>query len=178
MAEIDALEGARLLRELAGELLERDGMARNGTFLELHRLHDVIFRAALERHPEAPPGLAARAFAVNEALPAAQVPRELAALGDPLGDPELCRLFQHVTAARNRLVHRPVIARQQVSRQNSRRMAHLARLTADVLDPDGHAISSDSYDAEPHQIPWPLLAALAALAVGIVLGAGAALLLF
>lgn len=168
-------ESARLLRELAGELLARDGMARNGTFLELHRLHDVIFRAALERHPGAPPGLAARAFAVNEALPAAQVPRELAALGDPLGDPELCRLFQHVTAARNRLVHRPVLARQQVSRQNSRRMARLARLTADILDPDLTALPPDAIDSESLRIPWSLLAALA---TGVVLGAGATFLLF
>ncbi len=136
----DQVEAARLLRELATELLAAEGTARNGLFLELHRLEDTIFRLALEAHPDAPPGLAARAFSLEDTLPAPQVVRELQGLSSPLATPEIRNLYKHMNMARNNMAHDAALARVTVSRSNSKRMAHLAQLLAAQLDPSGEAI--------------------------------------
>jgi hypothetical protein len=132
--EWSRVEAAQLLRELAAELLLAEGVARNGLFLELHRLLDTLFRLHLEEHPDATPELAAQAFSIADTLPAPQVVRELNRLGCPLTTQEIRNLYKHMNAVRNNMAHEAVIARVIISRTNSKRMAQLANLVADVLD--------------------------------------------
>lgn len=135
----DRMKAARLLRALAAELMAAEGVARNGLFLELHRLEDTIFRLELESHPAAPPELAARAFSLVDALPAPQVVRELQGIDSPLATQEIRNLYKHMNMARNNMAHDATLERVMVSRSNSKRMAQLARLLATQLDPAGVA---------------------------------------
>jgi hypothetical protein len=140
----DEVEAAQLLRELAVELLRAEGAARNGLFLELHRLLDTLFRRSLEAHPNALPEIAAQAFALADPLPAPQVVRELNRLGSGIATQEIRGLYKHMNMARNNMAHEAVIERVVVSRANCKRMAHLARLVADALDPKGEGVPSSS----------------------------------
>lgn len=152
---LESLDAARLLRELADEVLIADGAARNGLFLELHRLLDTIFRLALESHPDATPEEAASAFSLVESLPAPQVVRLLHGLESPLVTLEIRKLYKHMNAARNNLAHEAVVARVVVSRANVKRMAQLAHLLADQLDPAQSALPalSDSDAPRPRAAP-------------------------
>ncbi|MDQ4076331.1 MAG: hypothetical protein M3220_08795 [Chloroflexota bacterium] len=171
---LDRVEVARLLRELAAELLEAEGAERNGLFLELHRLQDTIFRLALESHPDAPPTLAAKAFAVVDALPAPQVVRELYALDSQLVTPEIRNLYKHMNVARNNMAHSAALARVIVSRNNSKRMARLARLLAEQLDPAHEGMSEQEeifqLVEEPRVRNSCALIWLVGLGVGVTLG--------
>lgn len=138
--EWSRVEAAQLLRELAAELLLAEGVTRNGLFLELHRLLDTLFRLHLEEHPDATPELAAQAFSVADTLPAPQVVRELNRLGCPLTTQEIRNLYKHMNAVRNNMAHEAVIARVIISRANSKRMAQLANMVADVLDAERNGL--------------------------------------
>lgn len=138
--EWDETEAARLLRELAAELLWAEGVARNGLFLELHRLLDTLFRRSLEAHADVTPEVAAQAFALADPLPAPQVVRELNRLGSVIATQEIRNLYKHMNMARNNMAHEAVLARVVVSRANCKRMAQLARLVADALDPAGEGV--------------------------------------
>jgi len=116
------------------------GVARNGLFLELHRLLDTLFRLHLEEHPDATPELAAQAFSTADTLPAPQVVRELNRLGCPLTTQEIRNLYKHMNAVRNNMAHEAVIARVIISRTNSKRMAQLANMVADVLDAERNGL--------------------------------------
>lgn len=133
-------ETALLLRQLAIEVSKADYPARNGLFLELHRLHDTIFRLALESHPDAPPELAAQAFSVVDSMPVPQVIRELRKLKSELVSQEIRKLHQHMNVVRNNMAHKTVLERVPISRANAKRMARLARLMADHFDPEREAM--------------------------------------
>ncbi|MCB9127977.1 MAG: hypothetical protein H6638_08745 [Ardenticatenales bacterium] len=164
---------ARLLRELAQELRGAEGMARNGLFLELHRLQDNLFRYTLEQHPKAAMSLAAQAFAVQDGLPSPQVLQELTRLGTPWLDSEIRRRYRGMNAARNDMAHEAVLARRVVSRRKCNEMAQLAMRVADAIDPaqrglpQRKATSTPSSRAVAHR--WPLL--LLGLALGLALWA-------
>ncbi|MBA3533649.1 MAG: hypothetical protein H0T73_17165 [Ardenticatenales bacterium] len=169
----EPIESARLLRTLAAELLLSEGPTRNGLFLELHRLHDVIFRMALERHPDAPPELAAQAFAVVDALPAPQVVRELHGLGAALITPEIRSLYKHMNVARNNLAHEAVVGRVTVSKGNVKRMANLATLLATQLDPDEQGLPLvEAEERSPVRTGGREVGKLAYGVVGLLTGVG------
>ncbi len=155
---------ARLLRELATELVAADGAERNGLFLELHRLQDTLFRLALESHPQASPTLASRAFGLADPLPAPQVVRELQNLHSSWVTPEIRNLYKHMNVARNNMAHASALERVTISRSNSKRMAHLARLLADQLDPAREGLPEARVQG---RAPWPA-------APGWLLGGGVA----
>jgi hypothetical protein len=137
----DPIAAARLLRELANEIRLAQGATRNGLFLELHRLHDTIFRLNLESHPALPPDLRGTAFNLEDPLPAPQVVRELNRLGSPLASTEIRNLYKHMNMARNNMAHESVIERVTISNNNMKRMVELANRVADVLDPTGQGQS-------------------------------------
>lgn len=166
---LDPLEAARLLRELADEMLAAEGAARNGLFLELHRLLDTLFRLALESHPKATPEEVASAFSLVDSLPAPQVVRLLQGLESPLVTPEIRKLYKHMNAARNNLAHEAVVARVVVSRANVKRMAQLARLLADQLDPAQAALPAPPDPAVPRRATGQPKAI--SLALGLASGA-------
>lgn len=133
----DPIHAAQVLRELAADIRTAEGIARNGLFLELHRLHDTIFRFSLESHPNLPDDLQGAAFNLEEPMPAPQVVRELNRLGSPLAGKEIRNLYKHMNMARNNMAHESVIGRVTISNSNVKRMVQLAGLVADVLDPAG-----------------------------------------
>ncbi len=132
----DPIHAAQVLRELAVDIRTAEGAARNGLFLDLHRLHDTIFRNSLASHPNLPDGLHGAAFNLEEPMPAPQVVRELNRLGSPLASKEIRNLYKHMNMARNNMAHDSVIGRVTISNSNVKRMVQLAELVADVLDPD------------------------------------------
>lgn len=159
----DPIHAAQVLRELAAEIRTSEGVARNGLFLELHRLHDTIFRLSLESHPNLPDDLQGSAFNLEEPMPAPQVVRELNRLGSPLADKEIRNLYKHMNMARNNMAHDSVIGRVTISNSNVKRMVQLAGLVADVLDPAG--------EGRPHLLvnqPRPLF--LSRTRLGLLLG--------
>lgn len=163
----DPIVAARLLREISAEIRTTEGAERNGLFLELHRLHDTIFRLALESHPDLPVELQGSAFNLHEPLPAPQVVRELNRLGSPLANKEIRNLYKHMNMARNTMAHDSVIERVTISNSNMKRMAELAIRVADVLDP--HAQSHPDFTTSPPLSPFSR--ARLNLILGILLGA-------
>jgi hypothetical protein len=147
------IETALLLRELAISVSKADYPARNGLFLELHRLHDTIFRLALESHPDASPELAAQAFSIVESMPVPQVIRELGKLNSELVSPEIRKLHKHMNMVRNNMAHKTVLERVVVSRTNAKRMTRLARLMALKLDPEQEAMP-DIEESAPPRPTW------------------------
>lgn len=131
----DPTAAAHLLRQLAAEIRSAEGATRNGLFLELHRLHDTIFRLSLESHPDLPPDLQGTAFNLEEPMAAPQVVRELNRLSSPLASKEIRNLYKHMNMARNNMAHEAVIGRVTISNSNMKRMVELATLVATVLDP-------------------------------------------
>lgn len=169
---LEPIEGARLLRALAAELLLADGPARNGLFLELHRLEDTLFRLALEGHPDTPEALRGQAFSIVNPIPAPHVVRELNRLGSPLATPEVRSLYKHMNVARNNMAHEAVLARVEISRSNAKRMARLATLLADQLDPDGRGIPVEGEAAALAPARGEGVDRRWYLGVGLVVGAG------
>ena len=149
--ELHPIEVASLLRQLSDEILVAKGPTRNGLFLELHRLHDTIFRLTLESHPHASPDLSAQAFSVVNPLPSPQVVRELYRLDSQLVTTEIRNLYKHANIARNNMAHKARLERVTVSRSNANRISRLARLLADRLDPaqEGMPEISEEIDSVP-----------------------------
>ncbi len=172
--EWSRVEAAQLLRELAAELLLAEGVARNGLFLELHRLLDTLFRLHLEEHPDATPELAAQAFSIADTLPAPQVVRELNRLGCPLTTQEIRNLYKHMNAVRNNMAHEAVIARVIISRTNSKRMAQLANMVAEVLDAERNGLPGavEPFTVEEDRYQESGQGGAVWLAVGVGLGLG------
>jgi hypothetical protein len=166
--DFDPIVAAGVLREIATEIRTAEGAARNGLFLELHRLHDTIFRLSLESHPDLPPELQGSAFNLEAPLPAPQVVRELNRLGSPLAGKEIRNLYKHMNMARNNMAHDSIIGRVTVSNSNVKRMVELAGLVATVLDPRG-----ERAPLRPHRLnnTAPLSRARFYLLIGILSGA-------
>lgn len=154
LTTLEPLKAALLLRELADEVLAAQGPMRNGIFLELHRLLDTTFRLALEGLPNAPSEVRSQAFNLVDSLPAPQVVRKLWEFESPLVTPEIRKLYKHMNTARNNMAHRAVLERVEVSRSNSRRMAHLARLVADQLDPEREMLPDAAEMIRPPRPLW------------------------
>ncbi len=169
MQPLDTISAARLLRELAAELQQAQGPARNGLFLELHRLHDTIFRLSLESHPDLPPELLGTAFNLEEPLSAPQVVRELNRLGTPLATKEIRNLYKHMNMARNNLAHEAVIDRTTISNANVKRMVQLATLVAEVLDPNGAHPSAHVRIVARRRMPWSRVNLIVGLLMGLSL---------
>ncbi|MGB0386119.1 MAG: hypothetical protein ACPGWR_15030 [Ardenticatenaceae bacterium] len=167
LTTLEPMKAALLLRELAEEVLIAEGAARNGIFLELHRLHDTIFRLALESHPDAPPEVSSLAFSRVNALPAPQVVRKLWELNSELVTPEIRKFYKHMNVARNNMAHDAVLERVMVSRSNSKRMARLATLLANQLDPEQEAMP-DLYETPAPRPLWHRHALY--LSVGFIAG--------
>ena len=164
----DPTEAAQLLRALSDELRQAEGVARNGLFLELHRLQDTLFRYTLESHPEAPLELAARAFDRQDSMPAPQVLFELMRLGTPWVTSEMQQRYRHMNAVRNNMAHEAVLERVTISGRNSKTMARLAAEVADALDPERRALPGT---AERDEATSPVLAARWLwLTLGLALG--------
>ena len=168
LTTLEPIPAALLLRELADELLVAEGPARNGIFLELHRLLDTIFRLALEAHPDAPSEVRSQAFSRVDSLPAPQVVRKLWEFESELVTKEIRKLYRHMNVARNNMAHNNVLERVEVSRSNSKRMARLARLLADQLDSEQVALPDPAEKPPPPPPAWRRHAFY--LAVGFVAG--------
>lgn len=150
LTTLEPLKVALLLRELADEVVAAEGATRNGLFLELHRLLDTTFRLALEELPNAPSEVRSQAFSQVDSLPAPQVVRKLWEFESSLVTAEIRKSYKHMNAVRNNMAHKNVLERVVVSRSNSKRMAHVARLVANQLDPEQEMLPDAA------QVPVPL----------------------